>query len=431
MSFLLRVAVITLLLLSPSLGHAQAGRGDKAKKPQEYLYAANGYEMVISQYRIGKGGQLVPLSPPTVPTGNGADPVVIAPNHRFAYVNNEQSQLMSQYAIAEDGTLESLEPPAVPVGRRQQGQIVITPDSQFGYFANYDDKTISQFRIGKDGGLTPLRPALIHTDHRTESVFLYPNGRFLYGINDEGGISQYAIRADGTLSVSAPAIQTGGIPDEINFSAEFHMAYVVIDEPKLVLLQYHVGSKGTLSLASSTLLDANLSRASLTLNPKNHCAYLIMRTSSSRQIRQYRIGRHGLLTALSPPSIPTDSPSGIIFDPLNRYAYALNWAEDIKLGETILQYKIASNGGLVPLKPVQAAFADPYGPNPRDLVIDATGRFLYGLTGGFVSRTTNDTIYQYKINADGTLSPLSPPTLATGLGTEGLSILLRPPRATD
>jgi 6-phosphogluconolactonase len=82
-----------------------------------------------------------------------------------------------------------------------------------------------------------------------------------------------------------------------------------------------------------------------------------------------------------------------------QYAYVVNGME-----QTVSQYSITANGTLTPLSPASIAT----GAGPISVTVDPSHHYVY------VSNATDGTTSQYVIQKDGTLSPNSPATVATG-----------------
>lgn len=94
-----------------------------------------------------------------------------------------------------------------------------------------------------------------------------------------------------------------------------------------------------------------------------------------------------------------------------QFAYLTN-----DRANTLSQFSIGADGNLTPLNPATVATgpdpANPFtiatGKGPSMIAIDRTGRFAY------VPNARDDSISQYAIGADGTLTPLSTPVTRRG-----------------
>jgi 6-phosphogluconolactonase (cycloisomerase 2 family) len=81
-----------------------------------YVYVANANDGTISQYTIGAGGGLTPMTPATVNAGAGASSVTIDPTGTYAYVTNRGTTSLSQFSIGAGGGLVAIAPTTVPAG---------------------------------------------------------------------------------------------------------------------------------------------------------------------------------------------------------------------------------------------------------------------------------------------------------------------------
>jgi 6-phosphogluconolactonase (cycloisomerase 2 family) len=105
----------------------------------------------------------------------------------------------------------------------------------------------------------------------------------------------------------------------------------------------------------------------------------------------------------------TSNVSNVAVSCANRteYVYVVN-----HLGNSISQYSIASDGTLTPL----AASTVSTGNAPRSITVDPSHRYVY------VTNYPDATISQYVIQADGSLAPNAQATVATGPGPWGVTI---------
>jgi DNA-binding beta-propeller fold protein YncE len=77
---------------------------------------ANFGDSTVSQYTIGAGGALNPMTPATVGTGTGPYSVTVDPTGRNAYVANAGDSTVSQYTIGAGGALSAMSPATVATG---------------------------------------------------------------------------------------------------------------------------------------------------------------------------------------------------------------------------------------------------------------------------------------------------------------------------
>jgi YVTN family beta-propeller protein len=241
--------------------------------------------------------------------------------------------------------------------------VTIDHANRYAYVANLGEATISQYKIGLDGALAALTPSKVATGQNPASVYVDPTNKFAYVANFNSGnanptpgpstISQYLIGSDGTLApMSTPTVVSGSSPD------------------------------------------------SLVVDPTGH--YLYVANMGDNNLGQYTINPDGSLTAMTVATIPTGvRPFSVVVDPTAKYVYVANQTDN-----TISEYTIGAGGALT----VMAGSPVAAGMSVSSVTVDPTGKYLYAANRG----TT--TISQYNISpTDGSLSPMTAPTAASGL----------------
>ncbi len=131
----------------------------------QYVYAVNVGDGTVSQYSIGSGGALSPLTPATVPTGASAGSrpfgMTLDPKGLYAYVANSTDGTISQYTIGTGGVLVPMTPATVPAGNGVSS-VSVDPTGSYLYATNRNPSnntsasTVSQYTIGSNGALTPM-----------------------------------------------------------------------------------------------------------------------------------------------------------------------------------------------------------------------------------------------------------------------------------
>jgi 6-phosphogluconolactonase (cycloisomerase 2 family) len=186
-----------------------------------YVYVANADGKSISQYAIGAGGILVPLTPTSVPTNgtNGnASHMALHPTGAYLYVAGYFDNVVFEYAVGANGVLSPLVPASVATGI-YPGAIAVHPSGQFAYVVNADaTAAISLYTVGADGVFTPMTPATIAANTTFANVAIDFSGKYLYATSGYPGstVSQYTIGATGTLTPMAqPSVTSGSGPNAI------------------------------------------------------------------------------------------------------------------------------------------------------------------------------------------------------------------------
>ena len=184
--------------------------------------------------------------------------------------------------------------------------------------------------------------------------------------------------------------------------------------------QYSIASDGSIAPLSIASVPTGVTPTGVVSDPSGRYVYVV--NSGDTTISQYSVGTGGSLVALSPAVVRIAGPFqfagfALSIDPVGEFLYVVGSPRDPP-GPTasIAQYSIQSNGTLAPL--AQAYLTLPVSAS-GSLAIDPGGRYAYlpGATnapGGLIS--------QFSISADGTLSPLTPATVAATQGTVAVTI---------
>lgn len=319
---------------------------------------------------------------------------------QFAYVANFQSNSVSQFAIGTDGSLSPLGVPSVAAGSKPY-QVVASNGAV--YAVNQGESgstsTVSQYHISANGALQPLTPATVSTRGAGASAMaISPNGLYAYVANQQGqSIAQYTIAPGGQLtSMATPTVTAGGaLAMAVDPSGSYLYATAGRVNGSLVnkgVEVFAIGSNGALTrVGTSASLGIFSNGLGLTPNGK----YLYATNLIENTVSQFMVNSTGgLLTALSPASVPTvNSPLSVVVDPGGAFVYATN---NIGTPTRISQYAIGAGGALTVLP---ALTVTPSLDGLRGMAFDRTGRFLY------VSSGTSPTGYvlQFKVGADGSL----------------------------
>ncbi len=356
----------------------------------EFAYAVNFNDNDVSQYSVGAGGVLAPLyttatsgtATPinTVLTGTQPFSITIDPSARYAYVANYTNKLagtVSQYQIALNGQLTALSVPTAATGVGPNSITIDRTDS-FVYVANYGDATVSQYTISTGtatapaGALVPMTAPTVAAGMGAASVVIDPTANFAYVANYIGDtISQYSV-APGNASTPGA---------------------------------------GALTPLATATVTAGDGPNSVVVDPTGKYAYAANVLSNT--VSQYTIGADGTLTAMTPATVATGAaPFNLTVDPSGKYVYVAN-----RDANTVSQFNIGTGGALVALTPATVAT----GSGPSSVAVDALGQFVYVTNRGTVSSSFTTlvpatTVSQFSIGAGGVLTPISPPTVATGRG---------------
>jgi 6-phosphogluconolactonase (cycloisomerase 2 family) len=146
---------------------------------------------------------------------------------------------------------------------------------------------------------------------------------------------------------------------------------------------------------------------------------------NANTISQYSIGADGSLNPLTPNSTVATgtTPKSIAVDPLGQYAYVANY--NVAGPGTLSQYNIAdADGSLTPMTIPTVAVGSTAlgvpGSAPNIVAVDPSGRYVY------VAAVSDSAVYQYTIGANGALTPMGTASVSTGAGTGPLYMTIDP-----
>jgi 6-phosphogluconolactonase (cycloisomerase 2 family) len=164
----------------------------------------------LLEYRINPSTGALSAKPvASVPTGDGANWLAIAPNDRSAYVaTGSGGGTVWQYTInPSTGKLNPKSPEAVTTGGATHN-IVIAPNGLNAYVIGAFNSKVSQYRINPSTGSLGSRPvSTAPTVFDPEALAIAANGKNAYVTSgDDPKLSQYSINpATGRITPMTPA----------------------------------------------------------------------------------------------------------------------------------------------------------------------------------------------------------------------------------
>jgi 6-phosphogluconolactonase (cycloisomerase 2 family) len=369
-------------------------------------------------------------------TSTGDVPVSIAvdPLAKFAYVANFALGLddgtISKYAIGTDGALTeiSLSPTATKPSRGTTS-VAVGPNSEYVFAANMESNDVLVYSIQDDGDLLPVpcadgtvvcgtpNAAGFATGLKPSFVTLHPSGKYAYVANSgDDTVSQYNVAGDGTLApMTTPTVDVGAGPWSITVNPSGNHAYIALSGTTKVST-FTIEADGRLVSLDSD--ESGTAPRSVAVDPFGRYAYAA--NSGSDDVGQFAVGADGSLTAMTPvASVAAGSePYFIVADPSGRYTYVANFGTG---DDTVSQFKIGDDGALLPNAPNVIRVPS----RPRYLAItggslpvQAVSKFAY------VANSGSNSVSQFTIGTDGTLSPMTPPSVLAG--TEPVSVTVDP-----
>jgi YVTN family beta-propeller protein len=375
-----------------------------------YAYTANAYDNSVSTYAVdAANGRLKFIG--KAATGGYPYSVTVDPSGKYAYVANWDGNSVSQYTIGADGALTAMATATVATGLSPTF-ITVDPSGKYAYVANGGGASVTQYSIGADGALTTMGAASAGTN--PISVTVDPSGKYVYVANlHSNNVSQYTIGADGALTAMAMAtVAAGGYPYSVTVDPSGKYAYVANWDDNTVS-QYTIGADGALKAMATAAVVTGISPIFVTVDPSGKYAYVVNRDDNS--VSQYTIGADGALKAMATPTVVTGiSPTPVTVDPSGKYAYVANRDDN-----SVSQYSIGADGALTPLS--TATVADMVG--PISIVVSAGSAPVQAVAKyAYAANVSGNTISQYSIGADGTLTVMAAASVAAGTAPYSVTV---------
>ena len=393
-----------------------------------FAYVANGFNGAggnsVSQYTIGVDGILTPMIPATVAAGTRPSSVIVDPSGKYVYVVNNGSSNISQYSISSNGALTAMSTVAAGTS---PASITFNPNGGNAYVANSGSNDITQYIVNStNGGLVAMTLATIATGSSPFSITVEPSGKFAYVVCADGSVWDYIINA----STGALSRSTGMPPSP---SIYFRHSIAIDPSGKYA---YVTGYNNTLNSNFVITYGINASTGSLTylgiavtgmepfsvaVDPSGKYVYVTNRFTGAggNSVSQYVIAANGALTPLSPATVSNmTGPISITVaagaqpvQAVPKYAYVAN-----SVSNTVSQYSIGASGDLVPMTPPTVAT----GTTPSSVTVDPSGKYAY--VANSFNGAGGNSVSQYSIAANGTLTPMTTATVAAGTSPSSVTV---------
>jgi DNA-binding beta-propeller fold protein YncE len=354
----------------------------------------------------------------------------------FAYVTNEQDDEVTQYNVGAGGVLSPLSPFTVDAAGKLPDNEAISPDWKSVYVGNTglladdpDDEpgSIAQFDVDPDGTLSAKNPAKVRSCGSTaHQVAVSPNGGSVYVATgaDCNRVFQYDVAADGTLSPKSPAFLYVdgfyGQPVGVAVSPDSQSVYVTDYSCESRVYQYDVDAAGRLVPKSPAWVPAGGFAFGIAVAPDGQNVYVVNEaacgTDNHGGVSQYDVGVGGRLIPKSPPLVAAGRlPRHLAVSPDNRSLYVAN-RNDHPANGSVSQYDIDSGTGALSAKsPARVAAG---GGGAEDIAVNPDSQSVYVANGGFPG---NGSISQYDVGIDGALSAKDSRKAPAGDSTSGIA----------
>ncbi len=379
-------AAALTLAAGPCLAHKAPPESARGSSPAR-AYVLEPQSGLVSQYRIGAGGLLRPLTPASVSAGKFSICIAAAPRHHAVYVGRLSSftrlqGTLSTYTAGPGGRLRAA---GLPVNIPAPSSLAATADGRFLYVAcqQVSSGKILEYRIGRRGALTPLAPRSVPLADDPWSVVISPGGKFLYAVED-AGVFQFQIGRSGRLTALPSAAVQTALACRLYFSPDGHDAYIISQTFTGPALQ------GT---SSAQILSA------------------YKQTKARTEIGLYRVDSQGRLSRVSTPMLTVPGAVyDVAFSPDGRSAYVADPDAQI-----LLQYSLDAGGAFHPRGTTRIDVPG----GPQSLAVDAARSLLY------VTSHQGGHVWAYGIDKSGALSPRPTSAARPGEGATGMVITER------
>jgi 6-phosphogluconolactonase (cycloisomerase 2 family) len=179
--------------------------------------------------------------------------------------------------------------------------------------------------------------------------------------------------------------------------------------------EYSIGPGGILAPVGAGAVATGTGPNGVTLDHANPNRFAYVANYGDSTVSQYSIGPDGALQALGTPIATGPYPSSIVLDATSSFAYVANFGGPNSVAppgpETISQYLVNPNGTLTPMTKATV----PTGGGPAAIIVDPAGKYVY------TANSIDNTVSQYYIGNGGGLTPIAPAT-QTGGRPFGLAI---------
>ena len=310
-------------------------------------YAPSFYDGSVSQFGIGAGGLLAPLTPATVAAGTDPRMAAISRDGRSLYVPDGSGSpgTILQYTINPDATLTPKSPASVTTPGGGTDALAVSPDGMSLYGADATSGDVAQFDVAPDGRLSPETPASVPTGSGSvpRRVVVSPDGASAYVSDCSGGrVLEYDVGAGGRLAPKpTPSIATGGCPYEEGLTPDGRSLYVGDQSSPWGVFQFDVGPGGALAAKTPARVPDDDSSGELAVSPDGRSVY-VSNTAAPGSIAQFTVGAGGALVPKSPATVTTpNDPFGLTVTSDGRSLYVAAAAESM-----IAQFDVAADGTL-------------------------------------------------------------------------------------
>ena len=254
------------------------------------------------------------------------------------------------------------------------------------------------------GVLTQLAGSPIAAGSAVQSLAVHPSGKYLYAANSgSNNISLYTISSTGALTEMPPRVNAGTSPTLLLIDQAGSFLYAANSGSEDISVYSIASGTGGLTAVAQTsggTAPIGLSALNMALTPSGNTLY-VTGQGQFGYVEEFPVSGGVLGTpVLGSPFVTGRNPYGLSIDPSGAFLYTANTADN-----TISEFTINADGSLtiVSGSPLGETYLSPTG-----LLIDKSGKYLYGANQG----STN--VAAYSLGSTGGLTLLTSSPFATG-----------------
>jgi len=266
-------------------------------------------------------------------------------------------------------------------------------NSNYLYAALPAASEIGAYREDPNSGvLTILRVSPITAGPGVQSLVVHPSKKFLYAANSgENDISLFTIASDGTLTESGSRTPVGIGPTLLVMDSAGSFLYVGNSgSPGSISVFSIDGSSGALSPVTGSPFQTGIAPLNMKLAPSGNFLYVTGAGTPTGVIETWTVTSGGL--SLPQVSQAGANPYGLAITPNGSYLYTANTTDN-----SISEFGINADGSLTALaSPLGEAYT-----SPVSVLVDPSGGYLY------VANEGSSNVAGYSIGSDGGLTLLT------------------------
>ncbi|HZQ96465.1 MAG TPA: beta-propeller fold lactonase family protein [Candidatus Sulfotelmatobacter sp.] len=283
-----------------------------------------------------------------------------------------------------------------------------TTKSRFVYAAIPASNEIVAFREDPNAGvLTQLAGSPITAGLGVEALALHPSKKFMYAANSgQNNISLFTLSSTGGITEVTPRTNTGGTaPTVMVMDAAGTYLYVgnaVSFDISVFSIDSSTGALTPVPQASGPTAGIGMSPLNMQLSPSGNILYVTGQAITG-VVQAFQVNG-GVLSQQPVPGSPFttgNNPYGLTIAPGGGFLYTAN-----KLDNSISEFTINADGSLTPLP---GSPLGETGTGPLALLIENSGKYLY-----VVNNQSPGNLLAYSIGGDGSLTLASNSQFSTG-----------------